>query len=46
MAFSGSASDLTEMTDNERIGKPEQNTVQLYADSEKAREVTVSTTAT
>jgi hypothetical protein len=46
MAFSRSASDLTEMTDNERIGKPEQNTVQLYADSEKAREVTVSTTAT
>lgn len=36
IAFSGTVSDLTEGTDNEQTGKPEQNVVQLYADSEKA----------
>lgn len=41
LAFSGTVSDCTEGTDNERIGKPEQ-TVQLCADPEKATEVTVS----
>jgi hypothetical protein len=45
IAFSGTVSDLTEGTDNEQMGKPEQNVVQLYADTEKATEVTVSTAA-
>ncbi|KAG1852665.1 hypothetical protein F4604DRAFT_1804913 [Suillus subluteus] len=45
MAFSSTVSDFTGMTDNERIGNPEQNVVQLYADLEKATEVTVSTAA-
>ncbi|KAG1746953.1 hypothetical protein EDB19DRAFT_335202 [Suillus lakei] len=42
IAFSGTVSDLTEGTDNERIGTLEQNVIQLYADSEKATEVTTS----
>ncbi|KAG2135114.1 hypothetical protein DEU56DRAFT_981204 [Suillus clintonianus] len=42
IAFSGSVSDTTEGTDNERIGRPEQDVVQLYPDAEKAAEVAVS----
>ncbi|KAG2342641.1 hypothetical protein BDR05DRAFT_934543 [Suillus weaverae] len=45
IAFSGTISDLTEGTDNERIGQPEQDVVELYArDSEKATEVSMSAT--
>ncbi|KAG1814337.1 uncharacterized protein BJ212DRAFT_366181 [Suillus subaureus] len=40
IAFTGAVSDITEGTDNEQIGKPERG-VQLYADSEKAEEVSV-----
>ncbi|KAG2065945.1 hypothetical protein BDR04DRAFT_1171858 [Suillus decipiens] len=42
IAFSGTVSDLAEMTDNEQI--PEQD-VQVYADSEKTTEVIVCTAA-
>ncbi|KAG2036202.1 hypothetical protein BDR03DRAFT_465532 [Suillus americanus] len=41
IAFTGAVSDITEGTDNEQTGKPERD-VQLYADSEKAADVSVS----
>ncbi|KAG2356064.1 hypothetical protein BDR07DRAFT_1424338 [Suillus spraguei] len=43
IAFSGTVSDLAEMTDNEQI--PEQDIVRVYADSEKTTDVIVCTAA-
>ncbi|KAG1839619.1 hypothetical protein DFJ58DRAFT_811751 [Suillus subalutaceus] len=46
IAFTGTVSGITEGTDNERIGRPERDVIQLYADSdsERAAEVSVSVT--
>ncbi|KAG1852468.1 hypothetical protein DFJ58DRAFT_412501 [Suillus subalutaceus] len=44
IAFTGTVSGITEGTDNERIGRPERDVIQLYgdSDSERAAEVSVS----
>ncbi|KAG2153938.1 hypothetical protein DEU56DRAFT_878495 [Suillus clintonianus] len=43
IAFTGTVSDTTSGTDDERIGRPEQDVVQLCSNSEKAAEVAAST---
>jgi hypothetical protein len=42
IAFTRTVSDITEGTDNERTDRPERDVAQLYADSEKAAEGSVS----
>ncbi|KAG2356065.1 hypothetical protein BDR07DRAFT_1492390 [Suillus spraguei] len=42
VAFAGTVSEETEVTDNERIGRPEQDVLQLSSDPDKAAEVAAS----
>lgn len=42
IVFTGTVPEATEATDNKRIGRPEQDSVQLCSDSEKAAEVAAS----